>query len=210
MFSVGAAMDLPRNFDPASLPNKWGVVPDYGKALAEGKGKLVRLHLAIWFVIGFGLEATARAVAAKMAAVLAGSKKSAAEMAAKKIVGKIGGEIAEEIGGKITQGADIWRTVKFQREQETLIAEIAEKWAWRAAKFRLGKKDRARRVKLVRIRIPEEAEKREKTIDQENAKYAAYLRKSRREEILREAQEGKARTFSGTEKVKPKWWEIWK
>jgi len=197
-------VNLPRTFEPASLPNKWGVVPDYGKALAEGKGKLVPLHLAIWFVIGFGLEATARAVAAKMAAVLAGSKKSAAEMAAKKILGKIGGEIAEEIGGKITQGADLWRTVKFQRDQETLIAELAEKWAWRAANFRLGKKDRVRRVKLVRLRTPEAAELRDKTIDQENAKIAAYWRKERRERILAEAEKAKV------EAKKRQWWEVWR
>jgi len=183
------------------LANKWGIVPDYRPALAEGKGKIVRLHHAIWFVIGFGLEATARVIAAKMAAVLAGAKKSAAEVVGKKIAGKIGGEIGKEIGGKITQGAAIWRTVKFQREQETLIAKIAEKWAARAARHRLGKKDRRRKVKLIRVRLPEDAALREKTIDRENAKIAAYAKKERKERILREAEKPVK---------KANWWEVWK
>jgi len=201
MFSVGGGMVFLNDLAPGNLANKWGIVPDYRPALAEGKGKLVRLHLAIWFVIGFALEATARAVAAKMAEVLSGAKKSALEMIGQKAAGKIGGELGKEIGGKITQGAALWRTVKFQRDQETLIAKIAEKWAARAARYRIGKKDRARRVKLVRIRVPEEAEAKDRTIDRENAKTAAYWRKARREEVLRQSQ---------VETKKAKWWEVWK
>jgi len=203
-------MDFLRKLEPEKLASKWGIVPDYRPAIAEGKGKLVRLHLAIWFVIGFALEAVARAVAAKMADVLSAAKKTAAEEAAKKVAGKIGGELGKEIGGKITQGAALWRTVKFQRDQETLIAEIAEKWAARAARYRIGKKDRTRRVKLVRIRVSEKADVRERTIDRENAQTDAYWRKVKRERILEEARTGRARTSSGSEKQKPKWWEVWK
>jgi len=190
--------------DVDRLESHWGIVPDYRRTLAKTSGKLVRLDVAVWCVIGFCLEALAKVVARKFATILGDLKKTGLEMAGSAGAKKWGGAIGKEIAGRIEKALAVHRGVRAMRAQETLVAKTAERWAHIAWKFSLGQaKDRVRRVKVVRVRLPQDAGERAKAKAKREAAYQAEWRRSRRKEIAEKAK----REIEEAKKPKvPKWW----
>jgi len=130
-------------------------VPDYRQELDESRGKIMRMSTAVWIVVGFTVEVSARVVSAayfRQVEVLKRAANDARAEATAKRVSKDAGKVL----GKVLRAANFLSDLKFQAEIEDRIAEVAERWAKVAVAQQLGRKEKRphpRRVKNVRVRL---------------------------------------------------------